>query len=681
MAEGGREAREEWSWSDSDGEGGDPLDDKSLESAVRKSSQGVANGAGVESGPNFVIHSFAGESKRTVKNEVQQMVAVGLCSVQAADMFMQLVDDGLVGRPSDQRSKLGSTQDQLAATEARLAASERALRESEEQQLRLQADLMKMTLSPYHDGGGVTAFDVARAQREAEKVLTLQRKIAESEERERQQAVMQAKMEELLRLQEVALTEREENSAQLEQEMSATEAKMRLLSEQLSQMEQTLAMEQQRNQVLEDGIVQRDEQLRRTDAEKLRLHEIQIEEKENQLRNLEARLEANGGDKIDNLKETFNHTLEERDQRVTALENELRKVKAERDESRKSLAEVRHLYTSMQSTCRELYMESEHLQMALTIVEPKVHVLQAMFSDIALQVQGQLNGRDNELAHANRMHVKMEEMDQALGQRDRQIESMKNELESLQCILKERESKIPELQEALEKQRQIVAKQNEDSLMKDQRIETLSSALEQMQYALDRTQHTMSEREARVQLLQSSLDNSQPAMSIARKAIEERDTKINALNMLLNMAESQVQEMGKALNEAKLDLKEKDDRLKVLQGRVVELETSVTGWRGELAEKDWQINAHESKISDLQGKLHSIDQDAASESGHNASSPPKILNDSVSGQGLEDCDCVQVQKHQHPTQPCASFCEQRVISRLLLPDDSHCILPRAFLPH
>ena len=115
-------------------------------------------------------------------------------------------------KPDAARSPIGSAKDQLAATEARLARSERALRESEEQQARLQAELMKTSLSPGHSGG-FASLDNARAQREAEKMMALQRRVAEGEARERQQATMQAKMEELLRLQEVALGEREESAA------------------------------------------------------------------------------------------------------------------------------------------------------------------------------------------------------------------------------------------------------------------------------------------------------------------------------------------------------------------------------------------------------------------------------------------------------------------------------------
>ena len=299
------------------------------------------------------------------------------------------------------------------------------------------------------------------------------------------------------------------------------------------------------------------------------------------------------------------------------------------------------------------------MQMALTIVEPKVHVLQAMISDIQLHLQGQLSGRDNKIStqqqHLDktlpRMHGQMEEMKKALQQRDAQILATKQELESLRSLLKEREGKIPDLQDALDKQRQMCVKQHEDLLLKDQRIETLQGALDQMQYAFDRTQKTISERESRLQLLQSTLDTSQPAMMIARKAIEERDMKLSAFQVLLNMGESQVQENVKALDEAMHSLKEKDENLKVLKAqldekdeRIVSMEQSMAGWSAEIAEKDWQINAHESKISDLQDKLHSIDRDHANESmTQQAANASRILSDSLTGgAGSDESDRVQV---------------------------------------
>ncbi len=660
------EMHEEWSWSDSDGESGERQLDSGEAESRGAPLAALADGS---CGPLALTGSLGGQesgaSKKAVKAGVRQMVALGLCSPQAAEMFLQLESDSrsesAAGRPG------GEAAEQIAVTEARLAYSERALRESEERQLQLQAEIMRLTLNPQRDvgtsPGGVTAFDVARAQREAEKVMTLQRKVAEGEERERQQAGMQAKMEELLRLQEVALSEREENTAALEREVAEREAKVRLMTEQLSQTEQTHALEQQaaesemaelkaRNLVLEEGIVERDEQLRKTDGEKLRLHEIQMEEKEAQLRNLEARLAANGGDQIMTLKSTFSHTLEDRELRLATLEHEVRQVKSERDEAQKT-------YTAMQSTCRELRMESEHLQMALTIVEPKVHVLQAMISDIQLHLQGQLNGRDNKIStqqhHLDktlpRMHGQMEEMKKAMQQRDVQISAMKQELESLRNLLKERESKIPELQDALEMQRQMAMKQQEDLLLKNQRIETLQSALDQMQFALDRTQKMMSEKESRLQLLQSSLDNSQPAMMIARKAIEERDMKLSAFHVLLSMGESQVQENVKLLDKANESLKEKDEDLKVLKAqleekdeRITGMERSMTEWNSEIAEKDWQINAHESKISDLQDKLHSIDREQANETTNQpAANTSRVLGESVTGGiGPDDLDRIQV---------------------------------------
>jgi hypothetical protein len=458
--------QEEWSWSDSDGEGGNALDGAA--SAHRK--QTAPTGEGRDTGEHalFACEPHANgnvrlsapgtggsDSRKSVKAGVRQMVSLGMCSPQAAEMFLQIESDAL-GEPPGGRAP-GASKDQMEATEARLAAAERALRESEEQQLKLQAELMRLTLNPYQDSsssrsGGVTAFDVARAQREAEKVMTLQRKVAEGEERERQQATMQAKMEELLRLQEVALSEREEGFGSLEKELAERDAKLRLLSEQLSQLEQTRALEQQaaasemaevkaemaevkaRNAELQEGIVYRDEQLRRTDGEKLRLHEIQMEEKENQLRNLEARLEANGGDQLQTLKSTFSHTLEDRELRLAALEQELKQVKAERDDAQKVCA-------SLQSMCRELRMESEHLQMALTIVEPKVHVLHSMFSDIQLHMQSQLAERDNKITSQQqhldrtlpRMHGQMEEMKKGMGQRDTQIIGLQHEIASLRC--------------------------------------------------------------------------------------------------------------------------------------------------------------------------------------------------------------------------------------------------------
>lgn len=348
----GKGHSEEWSWSDSDGEGGDPLDGVALatarqENPGRSATRPPPGGGILDSSENGLERggeserSRMGDPKKDVKTGVRQMVALGLCSPQAAEMFLRIESDSgsrLLGESSP-----GASRDLLAASESRLAASERALKESEEQQLRLQAELMRHSLHPHadssHRSGGVTPFDIARAQREAEKVMMLQRKVADGEERERQQATMQAKMEELLRLQEVALSEREESSGSLEEDLAVREAKLRLLTEQVSQMEQTHSLEQEaavseiaelkaRNQVLEEGIVERDEQLRKCDGENLRLHEIQLEEKENQLRNLEARLAANGGDQIQTLTTTFSHTLDDRELRLAKLEHDLKQVKS-----------------------------------------------------------------------------------------------------------------------------------------------------------------------------------------------------------------------------------------------------------------------------------------------------------------------------------------------------------------
>ena len=376
------------------------------------------------------------------------------------------------------------------------------------------------------------------------------------------------------------------------------------------------------------------------------------------MRHLEAQLAACGGDRLETLKTTFSHTLEDRELRLATLEHEVRQVKHERNELQKS-------YATLQSSCRELRMESEHLQMALTIVEPKVHVLNAMFTDIQLHLQGMLNERDNKISMQQqqldktlpRMHGYMEEMKKTLGHRDHQINGLQQELASLRAVLKERESKIPELQDVLDKQRQISTKQQEELLMKNYRIETLQSALEQMQYALDGAQRMLSERDARMQLLQASLDNSQPAMSIARKAIEERDMKLNAFQILLQMGESQVQENVKALDEAMNGLKMKDEQIKLLQARVDErdlriddMEHSLGLSQSLLAEKDWQINAHESKLLDLQDKLHSIDRENANEAAAAVPETPvgnfRLLNGSIAGSVASDDesyqDCVQM---------------------------------------
>ena len=511
---------EEWSWSDSDGDGGDALDSKSLKPPTISMPSVAGDSYGLS-------HTASSVGDRAIKAEVQHMVALGMCSPQAAEMFLQLVADGVVGRPDAARSPIGSAKDQLAATEARLARSERALRESEEQQARLQAELIKTSLPPGHSGG-FASLDNARAQREAEKMMALQRRVAEGEARERQQATMQAKMEELLRLQEVALGEREESAALLETEMSGMDAKMRLLTEQLSKMEQALAMEQERNQALEDGIVERDEQLRRGDSEMLRLHELKLEEKEAQVLALEERLASNSGDHL----------------KLQTLQNEMQQCKRERDEAQKSQAEMRDMYMSMQSTYRELHMESEHLQMALTIVEPKVHVLEAMVSDIQLHVQERLTGTVPRIAS---MQSQIENMKNALAHRDTRIHNVQAELVNMRAFVQEREGKVPQLQEALEKQRALNAKHQEELLSKDDRLDTLGSALEQLQFAFERQQKVLSDREAHLALLQASLENSQPAMALCRSAIEERDMKINALNVLLHMGEAQVHENVKAL--------------------------------------------------------------------------------------------------------------------------------------
>ena len=242
MASGSSGVREEWSWSDSDGEEGPAASSpRAADSAPADSQRGLLPPRSLQSSSAGLVASEAGStsSKKSVKAGVRQMVALGLCSPQAAEMFLQIESDA---RELPAQNS-GASKDQLVAAEARLAASERALQQSEEEQARLQAELLRLTLNAHQDSsssqsGGVTAFDVARARREAEKVIALQRKVAESEERERQQAIMQAKMEELLRLQEVALSEREDSAGTLEKEMSERDAKLRLLSEQLSQAEQ-----------------------------------------------------------------------------------------------------------------------------------------------------------------------------------------------------------------------------------------------------------------------------------------------------------------------------------------------------------------------------------------------------------------------------------------------------------
>jgi len=101
--------------------------------------------------------------------------------------------------------------------------------------------------------------------------------------------------------------------------------------------------------------------------------------------------------------------------------------------------------------------------------------------DIQLHLQGQLNGRDNKI-HLQQQHIegtlprmyeKIEELKTVLVQRDHQIHGMQHELGSLRNILKERESKIPELQDTLDKQRLLSAKQQEELLFKNNRLETL----------------------------------------------------------------------------------------------------------------------------------------------------------------------------------------------------------------
>eukprot|EP00961_Rhodomonas_salina_P008609 117104-Rhodomonas_salina.2 len=224
-------AEEEWSWTDSDEDDvamdGSIPDPSGIESVSTRiglpvksrslSGNDDVNGSHRRTprdvpGPSqSPMQSYGGQ--RSLQAKVRDMVVQGLCSNQAADLFLKL------------EAESAGHDDASPEVQKKLQAAEARLQQSEEAQLRLQAEVMRLSLQPRNDGdsgAGVTAFDVARAQREAEKVLILQRKVAEAEENERQQSVVNSKMEELLRLQEDALHDREESVAKLEKELEDT---------------------------------------------------------------------------------------------------------------------------------------------------------------------------------------------------------------------------------------------------------------------------------------------------------------------------------------------------------------------------------------------------------------------------------------------------------------------------
>ena len=457
---------------------------------------------------------------------------------------------------------------------------ERKLKESERAQVKLQTENLRLSLNPQGSsslgGAGVTAFDVARAQREAEKVLTLQKRVQEAEDRERQAAVVHGKMEALLRDHEAAVQERA---------AAATAA-------------EALAAE------LRAQLIERDEKLRARDSEALRLHELQMEEKDKAIAQLEQRLGV--GDSSDarvaQLRESLQRLTEEletaqlqRDQARQAAESQvagrMQALHAEAFHLKLALDQATVTGSGAAEASRELRAESEQVHVAIALLEPKVRVLESMLADAmnlvhrrearVAHLSQQLQRLGQELENRTQFfHRQAEDMKKGLMQRDARIRALEGDVENKDTEAKERGGRVPDLEQQLKQTKEQLNSVTEEAFRKEARLQALQDTLDHMQFAVDKSHGAIGERDARVSMLQQSLDQTQPAIGIARRAIvappppppsrtkwtrlvhpsvliighvssrQERDMKIDAFQVLLRLGEPQVPENMQGLADA-----------------------------------------------------------------------------------------------------------------------------------
>ena len=397
---------------------------------------------------------------------------------------------------------------------------ERKLKESERAQVKLQTENLRLSLNPQGSsslgGAGVTAFDVARAQREAEKVLTLQKRVQEAEDRERQAAVVHGKMEALLRDHEAAVQERA---------AAATAA-------------EALAAE------LRAQLIERDEKLRARDSEALRLHELQMEEKDKAIAQLEQRLGV--GDSSDarvaQLRESLQRLTEEletaqlqRDQARQAAESQvagrMQALHAEAFHLKLALDQATVTGSGAAEASRELRAESEQVHVAIALLEPKVRVLESMLADAmnlvhrrearVAHLSQQLQRLGQELENRTQFfHRQAEDMKKGLMQRDARIRALEGDVENKDTEAKERGGRVPDLEQQLKQTKEQLDSVTEEAFRKEARLQALQDTLDHMQFAVDKSHGAIGERDARVSMLQQSLDQTQPAIGIARRAIE-----------------------------------------------------------------------------------------------------------------------------------------------------------------
>ena len=171
--------KEEWSWSDSDGEDGAPqrgvprrrpgpsatptpstgntgqrtLSSTPAAESARISSSGISQQQRPESTASPMAPRVLRSPSPAVggmRAAVQSMVGQGLCTPQQADMFLRAA-----------ASENGAPVGEGVQGEGRLIATERKLREAEQAQLVLQAEVLRLSLNPPGgaapgSGGGVT---------------------------------------------------------------------------------------------------------------------------------------------------------------------------------------------------------------------------------------------------------------------------------------------------------------------------------------------------------------------------------------------------------------------------------------------------------------------------------------------------------------------------------------------
>eukprot|EP00960_Hanusia_phi_P052639 761556-Hanusia_phi.AAC.6 len=194
------------------------------------------------------------------------------------------------------------------------------------------------------------------------------------------------------------------------------------------------------------------------DQEKLRLHELQLEEKDEIIRRLEAALQGEAREwtccscclltavcftaRSDQTSKELNKKVQVLVLTLQANESFGSQV-SEQEAIIKSLQNEQSKSHSVNlAPLEEMRMEAEQLQMAISIIEPKIHILDSQLAEISTLAQENKKHYCNLQIRESFMRNEHEAIRHFLSQRENIIRQQSNELFQLRTVCNERDAKI-----------------------------------------------------------------------------------------------------------------------------------------------------------------------------------------------------------------------------------------------